>query len=97
MNINWNWANRSIRAINSLAAQWKVDLSTLDLEKEIADENWHQYSQYASECREVYQGEVPVFQSYSQTVSSFLFDQAFEPQNDDQFWVNMALLFGGPE
>lgn len=48
MNINWNWANRSIRAIQSLAAQWKIDLSTLDLER-VPDECSSQYNLYVSE------------------------------------------------
>ncbi|OJJ50723.1 hypothetical protein ASPZODRAFT_11578 [Penicilliopsis zonata CBS 506.65] len=46
MNINWDWANRSIRAIRSLAAQWEVDLFVLDLERDIDEESRRQYERY---------------------------------------------------
>lgn len=62
MNINWNWANRSIRAIRSLAAQWKVDLSTLDLER-VPDECRSQYNLYVSECISTEQLQAPLLEA----------------------------------
>lgn len=94
MNINWNWANRSIQAIYSLAAQWKVDLSTFDLEHEVPEENLKYYSRYSSEFRGVDQVNAPDFQEWSQVTPTLNFDEAFEPQNDARFWLNMALLSG---
>ena len=94
MNINWNWANRSIQAIYSLAAQWKVDLSTLNLEHEVPEENLNYYNRYSSELSGADQANVPDFQECSQVTTPLNFDEAFQPQSDVQFWLNMALLSG---
>jgi hypothetical protein len=94
MNINWNWANRSIRAIHALAAQWKVDLTTLDLEHEVPEENLDHYNRYSSECGGLDQADAPDFQEWSQATPPLSFDEPFEPQNDVRFWLNMALLTG---
>src|SRR4051794_6256984 len=50
MNTNWDWANRSIRAIRSLAAEWEVDIWTSDLEDDISEENRRQFEMYERAC-----------------------------------------------
>lgn len=46
MNTNWNWANRSIRAIQSLADQWEVDIWTSGLRDEISVESQQHFERY---------------------------------------------------
>ncbi|KAF5026950.1 hypothetical protein F66182_980 [Fusarium sp. NRRL 66182] len=46
MNTNWDWANRSIRAIRSLADQWDVNLGTPDLLDDIPEVNKRQFELY---------------------------------------------------
>lgn len=44
MNIAWNWSNRSIRAIASLAEEWKVNLGIAD--SDIPDTNLKAFRRY---------------------------------------------------
>ncbi|KAF4964264.1 hypothetical protein FSARC_7818 [Fusarium sarcochroum] len=46
MNVNWNWANRSIRAVLSLAAEWDIDIWAHGLAQEISDESRRQFERY---------------------------------------------------
>ncbi len=50
MNVNWDWSNRSIRAIQSLAKQWNVDIWATGLATELNEENSHTFKRYESEC-----------------------------------------------
>lgn len=53
MNVNWDWANRSIRAIQSLAAQWQVDIwAASSLWNEISEESRRQFQMYEKSCLE---------------------------------------------
>lgn len=52
MNSNWEWANRSIRAIQSLATQWQIDIWSLSLRlHEINQINRRQYQVYEASCQ----------------------------------------------
>ncbi|KAF4990500.1 hypothetical protein FGRMN_8431 [Fusarium graminum] len=46
MNISWNWASRSIRAIRSLAAEWEIDIWAHGLAQEIPEESRLQFERY---------------------------------------------------
>jgi hypothetical protein len=46
MNLMWNWANRSIRAIRSLAAEWQIDIWAHGLAQEITEECRLQFERY---------------------------------------------------
>jgi hypothetical protein len=46
MNVNWNWANRSIRAIQSLATEWEVDIWAYGMSQEITEESRLQFARY---------------------------------------------------
>ncbi len=50
MNLNWDWANRSVRAIQSLAAQWEVDIWAAGLEDHLSEEHRHQFEKYELSC-----------------------------------------------
>ena len=52
MNINWDWANRSIRAVQSLAAQWKIDMSKSAILNEIGEEYKLSFQRYERSCPE---------------------------------------------
>lgn len=52
MNSNWEWSNRAIRAIQSLATQWQIDIWSYSLRlHEIRLENRRQYQIYEDSCR----------------------------------------------
>lgn len=46
MNLNWEWANRCLRAIQLLAIEWEVNVWTSKLEKEISHEHQAQFAKY---------------------------------------------------
>lgn len=46
MNVSWNWANRSIRAVQSLAAEWEIDIWAHGLAQEITEESRLQFERY---------------------------------------------------
>ncbi|KPM41104.1 hypothetical protein AK830_g5456 [Neonectria ditissima] len=92
MNTNWDWANRSIRAIRSLAEQWGVNFWTQDLEDEIREENRQQYDLYEN-------GSVPAGQAFESNNEADLgypvevFDDLFQAWTYDQNLTNMAFNF----
>lgn len=51
MNTNWDWANRAIRAIQSLANQWGIDIwAAPALLNDISEENRRQFQLYENSC-----------------------------------------------
>lgn len=54
MNSNWEWANRSIRAIQSLATQWQIDIWSYSVRlHEISQVHRRQYQIYENSCQQV--------------------------------------------
>lgn len=50
MNVNWDWANRSIRAIHYLSAQWDLNIQDLNIDAIISEENRIQFERYEVSC-----------------------------------------------
>ncbi|RDW87945.1 hypothetical protein BP5796_03639 [Coleophoma crateriformis] len=46
MNIAWSWSNRSIRAMETLAKEWNIDLWTGNLKKEVSQESFDSFQRY---------------------------------------------------
>ncbi|KAK7409261.1 hypothetical protein QQX98_008571 [Neonectria punicea] len=92
MNTNWDWANRSIRAIRSLAEQWGVDIWTEDLEDELGEENRRQFELYQRGCLPNGQMGEPNNET-EQTYPAEVFDELFQAWTYDQNLTNMAFNF----
>ncbi|EXJ93637.1 hypothetical protein A1O1_02029 [Capronia coronata CBS 617.96] len=86
MNINWDWANRAIRAIRSLAAQWQVDLSpSAGFLREISEESRLQFQRYEESCLPTGSGPGADGQSQAAPVRPVdPFDEFFEAWTYDQ-------------
>ncbi|KIW19927.1 hypothetical protein PV08_00502 [Exophiala spinifera] len=53
MNSNWDWANRAIRATQSLATQWQVDIwASSVLSNELSQENLRQFRIHEESCHQ---------------------------------------------
>ncbi|KAH7175271.1 fungal-specific transcription factor domain-containing protein [Dactylonectria macrodidyma] len=90
MNINWDWANRSIRAIQSLASQWEVDIWAYGLANEISEESRQQFETYESGGLLISQW--PVLGDESEQVySAETYRDIFEALNYDCDLMNLPL------
>ncbi|KAM5386429.1 hypothetical protein ACJZ2D_000392 [Fusarium nematophilum] len=92
MNTNWDWANRSIRAIRSLADQWGVEIWTAELRDEIAEENQRQFELYERGCLPSGQRDDSDYAA-DQAYPPEIFDEIFQAWTYDQNLTNMAFNF----
>lgn len=89
MNINWDWANRSIRAIHSLASQWNLDLDEMGVNASASVESVAQFRKYESSCVSV--GGIPdLGLTLSEAHHAGAFDAFFEPWTHDNSFLNGA-------
>ncbi|KAK4948021.1 hypothetical protein LTR10_013075 [Elasticomyces elasticus] len=80
MNTNWDWANRCIRAIQSLATQWQVDIwSSSGLIYDIPPENRRQFRMYEDSCLQANAtgGDGGVVDPFDEFFNAWTYDQAF--------------------
>ncbi|KAM0425797.1 hypothetical protein ACHAPT_009048 [Fusarium lateritium] len=89
MNTNWDWADRSIRAIRSLADQWDVSLCTPDLLDDIPEVNKRQFELYERGAVPTGQGQ-EVNPGVEQAYPPEMFDGLFQAWAFDQSSANMA-------
>ncbi|KAJ4214389.1 hypothetical protein NW759_010407 [Fusarium solani] len=92
MNTNWDWANRSIRAIRSLADQWGVTLSTPELLGDIPEVNKRQFELYERGAFPTGQGQ-EVGVGGEQALPPEMFDELFQAWAFDQNMGHMAFDF----
>ncbi|KAF5690916.1 pathway-specific regulatory nit-4 [Fusarium circinatum] len=90
MNVNWNWANRSIRAILSLAREWDIDIWAHGLAQEINEESRRQFERYEMDDLVVFhdQGAEGSFEhvySLDDIFESWTYDQCFGESSLDFF------------
>ncbi|KAF5711727.1 Nit-4-like protein [Fusarium globosum] len=90
MNVNWNWANRSIRAILSLAREWEIDIWAHGLAQEINEESRRQFERYEMDDLVVFhdQGSEGSFEhvySLDDIFESWTYDQCFGESSLDFF------------
>lgn len=94
MNTNWDWANRSIRAIRSLAEEWEVDIWTSNLADEISEENRRQYDLYERGCVTIGQRQdVSSGEGQAPAYVGETFDEVFHAWMYDQNLSNMPFNF----
>ncbi|KAF4340293.1 pathway-specific regulatory nit-4 [Fusarium beomiforme] len=89
MNVNWNWANRSIRAILSLATEWEIDIWAHGLGQEISEESRKQFERYEMDDLVVLHDQ----NSDSSFEHVYSLDQIFESWTYDQCFGESALDF----
>ncbi|EXL96025.1 fungal-specific transcription factor domain-containing protein [Fusarium oxysporum II5] len=89
MNVNWNWANRSIRAILSLAREWDIDIWAHGLAQEINEESRRQFERYEMDDLVVF----PDQGSESSFEHVFSLDDIFESWTYDQCFGESSLDF----
>jgi len=89
MNVNWNWANRSIRAILSLAREWDIGIWAHGLSQEINEESRRQFERYEMDELVVLPAQGP--ESSFQHV--FSLDDIFESWTYDQCFGESSLDF----
>ncbi|KAF5560755.1 pathway-specific regulatory nit-4 [Fusarium phyllophilum] len=90
MNVNWNCANRSIRAILSLAREWEIDIWAHGLAQEINEESRRQFERYEMDDLVVFhdQGSEGSFEhvySLDDIFESWTYDQCFGESSLDFF------------
>ncbi|KAF2793028.1 hypothetical protein K505DRAFT_245348 [Melanomma pulvis-pyrius CBS 109.77] len=91
MNENWDWANRSIRAIQSLATQWKVDIWASGLANDISKEHQQQFERYSKECRST--SLIAEEGTAAQSTGVEMLDEAFNIWSYEQSALDVAFNF----
>ncbi|KAL3588304.1 hypothetical protein FPOAC2_10457 [Fusarium poae] len=87
INISWNWANRSIRAIQSLALEWEIDIWAHGLADEIPEESRLQFERYEMD-------DVPVIaQAHIGSTEGISLDDIFESWEYGQVFDESSLSF----
>lgn len=91
MNTQWDWANRSSRAILSLAVQWKVDICVPALQSMIDPENLRRYEEYEKACLMMHTARTEDEEGMLQQNPSCGFDIQFDFWDFDQSLMNTGL------
>lgn len=88
MNETWDWANRSLRAILSLATQWKIDVWASGLAGEISEVNHRSFERYSRDCLSPRQ--IPDEAPALEATAAEMFDEAFNFWSFDQNGMDTA-------